>query len=70
MTLCEVCHEPIPFERLSALPGTTTCVRHSGAIKRIGLMDYGHKTAPSLVVLDPTNKEALRLARRVFNRSR
>jgi len=68
--LCEICQEPIPQERLEAIPGTTRCVRHSGTIKRMGLMDYCHKTAPSLVVLDPENKEAVRLARRAFNRSR
>jgi len=68
--LCEICNEPIPQERLDAIPGTTRCVRHSGVVKLMGLMDYGHKTAPSLVVLDPENKEAVRLARRAFNRSR
>ena len=68
--LCEVCQESIPQERLDAIPGVTTCVRHSGEAKRIGLMDFGHKTAPSLVVLDTKNKEAVRLAWRAFHRSR
>lgn len=67
---CEICGVEIPRERLEAIPGVNRCVHHSGVIKRIGLMDYSHKTAPSLVVLDPKNKESVRLARRAFNRSR
>lgn len=27
--LCKVCSEPIPVERLEALPDTATCVNHS-----------------------------------------
>lgn len=68
--LCEICNEPIPPERLDAIPGTTRCVKHSGTVKRMGLMDYSHKTAPSLVVIDPMDREAVRLARRAFHRCR
>lgn len=70
MTKCKICGDEIPADRLEALPGTTTCVSHSGTTKRIGMMDYSHKTAPALVVLDSRNKEAMRLAHRAFHRSR
>lgn len=31
---CEKCGAPIPEERLAALPGCTTCVKHSDAKPR------------------------------------
>jgi len=67
---CEICGIRIPIERLEAVPGTVRCVKHSDASKCLCLMDYSHKTAPSLVVIDSRDKEAVRLARRAFNRSR
>lgn len=66
---CEICHAKIPEERLEVFPNTRRCVRCS-EVKRVeGLMDYGHKTAPQLVIL-PDNPEAKRRAYRVFRRDR
>lgn len=67
--LCEVCGGEIPPERLDALPDTTRCVVHSSAARTEGLLDYGHKTAPSLVIL-PNDPEQKRIARRAFRRAR
>lgn len=66
---CEVCGGEIPPERLELLPGTTRCVLHSNASRVEGLLDYGHKTAPSLVIL-PNDPEQKRIARRAFRRAR
>lgn len=27
--LCQICHQPIPFERLEAVPTTTRCIQHA-----------------------------------------
>lgn len=67
---CIVCHNPIPEERLEILPHTKTCVKCSTEEKMVGYMDYYHKTAPNLVIIDPKDKESMRRATRVFNRSR
>ena len=67
---CEICGKQIDPERLEVLPMTTRCVAHANATKRIGLMDFSHKTAPVLVLLDPNDKESVRRAKRVFHRSR
>lgn len=68
--LCITCEQEIPAERLEILPHTKTCVKCSNEKKKVGFMDFGHKTAPVLVVINPENSEDLRRATRVFNRSR
>lgn len=70
MSKCKVCGKSIPQERLEALPDTTTCVEHSNATARVGFMSFAHKTAPSLVMLDAEDTEAVRLARNAFLRKR
>ncbi len=70
MRECECCGSPIPEERLEALPGTVTCVKCSRVKPLIGFTCYDHKTAPGLVLVNPDDREALRLAKRVHNRSR
>lgn len=66
---CEKCLKPIPKERLEFLPDTLRCVNCSNEEKVEGLMDFGHKTAPALVVL-PKDSEQKRKAKRAFRRSR
>lgn len=66
---CSQCERPIPAERREALPETTTCVACSNVKKVVGLMEYGHKTGGSLVML-PDDPEQIRLAYRSYRRAR
>lgn len=50
---CLGCGDPIPTERLEAIPGTKTCVRCSPAVRVLGRMVYAHKTAPVIELLTP-----------------
>jgi hypothetical protein len=70
MVYCRVCGNPLPIERLEALPNTTTCVDHSDATPKVGFMVYGHKTAGECILIDPRDQEALRRAHRANSRSR
>jgi len=70
MRTCERCAAEISPERLEALPNTSTCTACSTVRKAVTYMDYGHKTAPSLVVIESTNTEAVRRAQRAFTRAR
>jgi hypothetical protein len=68
---CKVCGQPIPLERLEALPETETCVGCSDEKKKMGFMDYSHKTAPEFVEIDPNmedSDEDIRRAARYNNR--
>ena len=69
---CEVCGEPIPAERLEALPDTQTCIRHGVTSKRLGFMipTAAKGTAPVLIQVDPRDAEAKRQAVRANRRSR
>lgn len=67
---CSICSSDIPEERLEILPYTKTCVGCSTEQKKVGFMAFDHKTAPTLVTVDPSNKEGLRQAKRAFRRSR
>lgn len=69
---CSVCHSPIDPERLEVLPDTIYCVTcaRSHVSKRVAFMDYSHKTAPQLVVIEGTDEEGLRRAKRAFKRAR
>lgn len=71
MKNCAICGMEIPKERVEALE-TDLCLpcAKKNVSKKIGFMDFGHKTAPSLVVIDSRNKEAVRLATRAFRRAR
>lgn len=68
--VCAGCGEVVPPARVRAIPATTTCVGCSKVPKVVGFLDYGHKTAPGLVVIDPRDEEALRRARRYNRRAR
>lgn len=67
---CTKCAKPIDPERLEALPDTLTCKDCSTTIKAVTLMDFGHKTAPVLVTIDPKDKEGVRRAQRAYRRAR
>lgn len=68
--ICDTCGNSIPAARIAALPDTTTCVNCSRETKKVGFMDWYHKTAPELVMVDSGDKENLRRAQRVNARSR
>jgi hypothetical protein len=70
--LCRVCKAPIPKERVEATGGSDLCIDCAAdrVGRRIGFMDYGHKTAPSLVMLQASDTEAVRRATRAFRRAR
>lgn len=69
---CIVCNQKLQDERfqfLLDLNKPITCTEHSNETKKLALMDYGHKTAGTIVVL-PDDPEAQRKAFRVYRRSR
>jgi hypothetical protein len=70
--LCNDCGVVIPEERLEILPSTKYCVEcaEKYTVPRMGLMEFSHKTAPELVMLDPTNEEEVRLAFIAYKRKR
>lgn len=67
---CVNCNGVIPVARLEVLPDTQTCVGCSTAKPMIGFMDWAHKTAPELVMINSADKENLRRAKRISARSR
>jgi hypothetical protein len=67
---CLKCKQPIPQERLEILPNTKTCKDCSEVQKPIGFMIYSHKTAPTIHLINPSNIEELRLAKRANKRAR
>lgn len=70
MKSCETCGTVIPAARLEIIPHAKTCVGCSTESKRVGFMDWYHKTAPELVVVSADDRENLRRAVRVNCRSR
>jgi hypothetical protein len=69
---CKVCGVEIPAERLEVLPDTETCTAHSLVKAKVGFMvsEFSKATAPALVMIDPEDKESLRLAQRAHHRAR
>jgi len=67
---CDTCNCVIPPARLEALPNTTTCVGCSRVTTFVGFMDWSHKTAPELVVVNSSDTENLRRAQRINARAR
>jgi hypothetical protein len=67
---CFVCDTIIPKARLDVLPETRVCVKHSTEKPVVGMMVFDHKTAPTLVIIHPENKEAIRRAHRFYGRGR
>lgn len=69
--LCRVCKAPIPKERVEATRSDLCIACAAERVgRRVGFMDYGHKTAPSLVMLQASDTEAVRRATRAFRRAR
>lgn len=64
------CGAEIQPGRLDALPNTQVCVNCTDEEKYLGVLCFGHKTAPSVGILNPKAKEAVRLVTRQYNRSR
>jgi len=69
-SVCEVCGYDIPQERLDVLPETKVCVNCTTEEKVQGLMVWSHKTAPCIVIFHPSEKEAIRRAKRFDARAR
>jgi hypothetical protein len=66
MRECQDCHQEIPTKRLEAVPHTKYCVKCAKKHpepRPVGFMDWEHKTAPTIVILDPRDKETVRRAR-------
>ena len=61
--------DPARVEFLKETGREVRCSQCSKEARKVGFMDYAHKTAPSLVFV-PADEEAMRLARRGFSRSR
>jgi RNA polymerase-binding transcription factor DksA len=59
---CASCHQPIPQERLEALPGTTRCVKCSDTRKVKGALIFEHKTGGSLQVVSEEQQQRMRAA--------
>lgn len=70
MRNCAKCGCEIPALRLEALPDTTTCVGCSCVKSYVGFMDWGHKTAPEIVMIPADDKENLRRAAAINERRR
>lgn len=69
---CGVCGCAIPAERAAFLKSTSrpqACIKCSEESPKLALLEYGHKTAPSLVVIG-SDHEAQRLAWAAYRRKR
>jgi uncharacterized protein YaiE (UPF0345 family) len=70
---CIYCHSLIPEGRLEFLQETgrrLVCIECSNESKAVGFMDWGHKTAPSLVMVPSNAKETIRILDRANRRAR
>lgn len=70
---CVYCKTSIPTGRLEFLMEynrTITCIQCTSEQKTIGYMDYGHKTAPQLVMCPSNAKETRRILERANRRAR
>lgn len=70
---CRYCNSSIPEGRLEFLleyNKTITCVSCTTEQRAVGYMDWGHKTAPSLVMVPANAKETIRKLDRANRRAR
>ena len=70
---CTYCKNHIEFDRYEFLVETgrkLICKDCSVENRAVGWMDYGHKTAPSLVMVPANAKETIRKLDRANRRSR
>lgn len=63
----EICPERLEFLQQRGRP--LTCVKCSGEQPAVCLVEYGHKTASTVVIVG-TDPEQVRLARRAYKRAR
>lgn len=69
---CHKCGSPVDEDRLEFLLATNrsiSCPKCCGERQKVTLMDYSHKTAGCAVVI-PDDPEQIRMAFRVYHRSR
>jgi len=70
---CIYCDSAIPESRLEFLNDTgrtLVCISCSRETRAIGFMDWGHKTAPSLVMVPSNATETIRKLHRANRRAR
>jgi hypothetical protein len=70
---CIYCNSMIPQSRLEFLQETNRrliCIDCTNESRAVGFMDWGHKTAPSLVMVPSNAKETIRILHRANRRSR
>ena len=70
---CIYCNSMIDNDRLEFLQETgrrLVCIDCSVETKALGWMDYGHKTAPQLVMVPANAKETIRKLDRANRRAR
>lgn len=70
---CIYCQARVPDGRLEFLIETNrriVCISCSGESKAVGFMDWGHKTAPSLVMVPSNARETIRILDRANRRAR
>ena len=70
---CKYCHESIDEDRREFLEESgrpLVCQNCSTEGRAVGFMDWGHKTAPSLVMVPFNAKETIRILDRANRRAR
>jgi hypothetical protein len=70
---CIYCNRSVPEGRLEFLleyNKTITCLCCTAEQRAVGYMDWGHKTAPSLVMVPANAKETIRKLDRANRRAR
>lgn len=70
---CIYCQDVIPEGRAEFLIETNrraTCLNCSVESKAVGWMDYGHKTAPQLVMVPSNATQTIRILDRANRRAR
>ncbi len=67
---CASCGQDIDPERLEVLPNTRTCVMCSKQPRNVVFMEYGHKTAGYIQIVNGSDVEGIRRAERAYKRAR
>ena len=70
---CRYCRNLIPEDRYHFLVEYNkqiVCINCSNESRAVGYMDWGHKTAPQLVMVPANAKETIRILDRANKRSR
>jgi hypothetical protein len=67
---CIHCFQPITAERIDSLGHVKVCVNCSQTPKHFGLMDFSHKTAGTVVIVNGNEKESIRRMKNAYTRKR